>query len=156
MGQKNKMKVSVFYVHQNKTKNADAFEEHFLKKIKINMSLQIIRISNKKKFTTKDEQKKYEGDLIKQKIGKEKYICFDKQGEKVCSESFANIIYKSNENVNLIIGGAFGLSEDIMKNALKTISFSDMEFSHEVFRVMLLEQVYRANCIFNNHPYHQN
>ena len=68
MGQKNKMKVSVFYVHQNKTKNADAFEEHFLKKIKINMSLQIIRISNKKKFTTKDEQKKYEGDLIKQKI----------------------------------------------------------------------------------------
>ena len=50
MGQKNKMKVSVFYVHQNKTKNADAFEEHFLKKIKINMSLQIIRILNKKKF----------------------------------------------------------------------------------------------------------
>ena len=50
------MRVSIFYVQQNKTKNVDAFEEHFLKKIKINMSLQIIRIANKKKFTTKDEQ----------------------------------------------------------------------------------------------------
>ena len=44
---------------------------------------------------------------------------------------------------------------EFAENASKTISFSDMEFSHEVFRVMLLEQVYRANCIFNNHPYHQ-
>ena len=57
--------------------------------------------------------------------------------------------------VNLVVGGAFGLSDDVAENASKTISFSDMEFSHEVFRVMLLEQVYRANCIFNNHPYHQ-
>ncbi|RPG44277.1 MAG: 23S rRNA (pseudouridine(1915)-N(3))-methyltransferase RlmH [Gammaproteobacteria bacterium TMED112] len=149
------MRVSLFYVQQNRTKNADAFEEHYLKKIKKNMSLQIIGIANKKKFTSQKQQIKYEGDLIRKKIGNEKYICFDKCGVKVCSKSFANMIYKSNEKVNLVVGGAFGLSDDVAENASKTISFSDMEFSHEVFRVMLLEQVYRANCIFNNHPYHQ-
>lgn len=120
------------------------------------MSLQIISIPIKKKFSSREQQIKHEGELIKNKIRKEDYICFDKEGEKVSSEAFADIIYKSNNKVNLIVGGTYGLSDDVTKNALKTISFSDMEFSHEVFRVMLLEQVYRANCIFNNHPYHQN
>jgi len=150
------MKVSLFYIKHNKTKNANEFEEHYLRKIKKNMELRIIGIINKKKFSSKDEQMKYEGNLLRKKIRKEKYICFDKHGEKVTSDMFANIIYKSKENINLFVGGAFGLSNDVKENASKIISFSDMEFSHEVFRVMLLEQVYRANCIFNNHPYHQN
>jgi len=149
------MKVSLFYIKHNKTKNANEFEEHYLRKIK-NMELKIIGIINKKKFSSKDVQMKYEGNLLRQKIRKENYICFDKHGEKVTSDMFANIIYKSKENINLFVGGAFGLSNDVKENASKIISFSDMEFSHEVFRVMLLEQVYRANCIFNNHPYHQN
>ena len=150
------MKVSLFYVQQNKVKNADAFEKHYLKKIKKNMSLQIISIPTKKNFRSKQEQIKHEGELIKNKIGNEGYICFDKEGEKVSSETFSHMIYKTNNKVNLIVGGAYGLSDDVIKNALKTVSFSDMEFSHEVFHVMLLEQVYRANYIFNNHPYHQN
>lgn len=150
------MKVSLFYIKHNKTKNANEFEEHYLRKIKNNMELQITGIINKKKFSSKNEQMKYEGNLLRQKIRKENYICFDKHGEKVTSDMFANIIYKSKENINLFVGGAFGLSNDVKENASKIISFSDMEFSHEVFRVMLLEQVYRANCIFNNHPYHQN
>ena len=150
------MKVSLFYIKHNKTKNANEFEEHYLRKIKKNMELQITGIINKKKFSSKNEQMKYEGNLLRQKIRKENYICFDKHGEKVTSDMFANIIYKSKENINLFVGGAFGLSNDVKENASKIISFSDMEFSHEDFRVMLLEQVYRANCIFNNHPYHQN
>ena len=150
------MKVSLFYIKHNKTKNANEFEEHYLRKIKKNMELQITGIINKKKFSSTNEQMKYEGNLLRQKIRKENYICFDKHGEKVTSDMFANIIYKSKENINLFVGGAFGLSNDVKENASKIISFSDMEFSHEVFRVMLLEQVYRANCIFNNHPYHQN
>ena len=72
------MKVSLFYVQQNKTKNADKFEEHYLKKIKKNMELQIIGITCKKKFSSKEQQIEYEGDLMRQKIKKEKYICFDK------------------------------------------------------------------------------
>ena len=50
------MKVSLFYVHQNKTKNADAFEKHFLKKIKKNMSLQIIGIAIKKNLVQRSSK----------------------------------------------------------------------------------------------------
>ena len=135
------MRVSLFYLQQNKAKNADAFQEHYLKKIKQNMDLKIICITNKKKFSSKEQHIEYEGSLIKNKIGNEKYICFDKQGEKVSSESFLNMIYKSNENINLLVGGAFGLSNDVKKHASKIISFQIwnflMKFLGHAFRTSL-------------------
>ena len=62
------MRVSLFYIKHNKTKNAYKFEEHYLKKIKKNMELQIIGITCKKKFSSKEQQMEYEGDLMRQKI----------------------------------------------------------------------------------------
>ena len=120
------------------------------------MDIEVISLPVKKKFTSMQQQIEYESSLLLDKVGKNEYICFDKTGFKMSSEEFSKILYKSNQKIKLVIGGAFGLSEKIKKEAKGIISFSDMEFSHEVFRVMLLEQIYRANCIFNNHPYHQN
>ena len=150
------MRISLLYVQQNKTKNADSFEEHFLKKLTNNMDINVSSIQVKKKFDSKNQQIAYESKALIEKIGKNSFICFDKIGQKMTSEEFSKMLYKSNEKTFLVIGGAFGLSEEIKKRASKIVSFSDMEFSHEVFRVMLLEQIYRAYCIFNNHPYHQN
>ena len=53
------------------------------------------------------------------------------------------------------MGGSFGISKKLLDSSNKVISFSDMEFSHDIFRLMAIEQIYRAQCIFNNHPYHQ-
>ena len=151
------MKISIIYVKQNKSKNAESFEQHFLNKLEKNNSIKMIPVSIKKKFNSRALQIEEEGKEIgKQLSHKEELICFDKSGETMSSEKFSKIFYREGIKINLIIGGAFGLSEDIKKMANKIISFSDMEFSHEVFRVMLLEQIYRANCIFFNHPYHQN
>jgi len=150
------MRISLLYIQQNKTKNADSFEEYFLKKLRKNMDINISSIQVKKKFASKSQQIAYEGNLLMEKIGKNSFICFDKIGQKMTSEEFSKTLYKSNEKGFLVIGGAFGLSEELKECATKIISFSDMEFTHEVFRVMLLEQIYRAYCIFNNHPYHQN
>ena len=151
------MKISIIYVKQNKSKNAESFEQHFLNKLEKNNSIKMIPVSIKKKFNSRALQIEEEGKAIWKKLNhKEELICFDKSGETMSSEKFSKIFYREGIKINLIIGGAFGLSEDIKKMANKVISFSDMEFSHEVFRVMLLEQIYRANCIFYNHPYHQN
>jgi 23S rRNA (pseudouridine1915-N3)-methyltransferase len=150
------MRISLLYVQQNKTKNADSFEEHFLKKLINNMDISVSSIQVKKKFDSKSQQITYESKALIEKIGKKSFICFDKIGQKMTSEEFSKKLYKTNEKTFLVVGGAFGLSEEIKKRASKIVSFSDMEFSHEVFRVMLLEQIYRAYCIFNNHPYHQN
>jgi 23S rRNA (pseudouridine1915-N3)-methyltransferase len=120
------------------------------------MDINVSSIQVKKKFDSKNQQIAYESKALIEKIGKNSFICFDKVGQKMTSEEFSKKLNKSNEKTFLVIGGAFGLSEEIKKRASKIVSFSDMEFSHEVFRVMLLEQIYRAYCIFNNHPYHQN
>ena len=151
------MNISVIYIKQNKSNNAETFEQHFLNKLEKNNSIKMIPISIKKKFNSRALQIEEEGKAIEKKLKhKEELICFDKSGETMSSEKFSKIIYQEGRKINLIIGGVFGLSEDLKKMANKVISFSDMEFSHEVFRVMLLEQIYRANCIFYNHPYHQN
>ncbi len=156
MGQKVCMRISLLYIQQNKTKNAESFEDHFLRKLNKNMDITVKGITLKKKFKSKKEQIEYESKSLKEKIGKQSYICFDKAGQKMSSNEFSENLYKSNEKVYLVVGGAFGLSQEIKDQASQVISFSDMEFSHEVFRVMLIEQIYRAYCIFNNHPYHQN
>mgnify|MGYP001351076519 FL=1 len=110
-----------------------------------------------KKFSSNDELIKYEGELISKEL-KDNCIfyCFDKKGSKFSSEEFSELIFSQNQIINFIIGGAYGICEKIKMKASKIISFSDMEFSHEIFRLMALEQIYRAKCIYTNHPYHQN
>jgi 23S rRNA (pseudouridine1915-N3)-methyltransferase len=60
----------------------------------------------------------------------------------------------SKKTVVLVIGGAYGFSDDVRQRANGLISLSSMTFSHQIVRVILLEQVYRAFTILNNEPYH--
>ena len=83
------MRISLLYIQQNKTKNADSFEEHFLKKLRKNMDINISSIQVKKKFASKSQQIAYEGNLLMEKIGKNSFICFDKIGQKMTSEEFS-------------------------------------------------------------------
>ena len=57
--------------------------------------------------------------------------------------------------ISIIIGGSTGLSEEILRSANEKISFSKMTFPHQLFRVMMLEQIYRALSILNNSAYHK-
>ncbi len=62
--------------------------------------------------------------------------------------------YQSGDLV-FVIGGSFGLSEAVMKRANHKISFSKMTFPHQLMRLILIEQIYRAFTILKNHPYHK-
>ena len=73
-------------------------------------------------------------------------------------EEFANKIDNiliENSNVDFIIGGSYGLSADIKNMSRLHLSFSKMTFPHQLFRVLLLEQIYRAYKINNNESYHK-
>ena len=59
------------------------------------------------------------------------------------------------EKIAFIIGGSFGVSEDVKKRANYMLSFSKMTFPHQLMRVILLEQIYRAYRIMNHEPYHK-
>jgi len=103
---------------------------------------------------------KKEADLILTKIPKDSYIfvlCVE--GEQFDSEGLAKKISKIQVNgessITFIIGGSVGLAEEVKSRANARLSFSKMTFPHQLFRVMLVEQIYRAFKIINNHTYHK-
>ena len=98
-----------------------------------------------------------EGELIIQKIpAKAMVIICDEKGKNMTSIQFANNIVAPNpRNLCFIIGGAYGLSESVRNRADAEISFGSSTWPHLMVRVMLLEQLYRAQQILVGHPYHK-
>ena len=82
----------------------------------------------------------------------------DLKGKQFKSEEFSNKIeniqVQGYSNITFIIGGTLGLTEDIIKRANETICFSKMTFPHQLIRVFLLEQIFRAFKISKNETYH--
>ena len=101
-----------------------------------------------------------EGERILKSINNNEYIIvLAINGKKLDSIEFANKIndlgIHSHSNICFIIGGSLGLSDDVLKKTNMKLSFSDMTFPHQLMRVILLEQIYRAFRINNNEPYHK-
>lgn len=102
---------------------------------------------------------KLEAEKIKKHINDRDYIVtLEIEGKQMTSVEFANKIDNiliENSNIDFIIGGSYGLSNDIKNMSRLHLSFSKMTFSHQLFRVLLLEQIYRAYKINNNESYHK-
>ena len=81
------------------------------------------------------------------------------EGKQYSSEGFSeeleNIFLNNNSTINFIIGGSLGLSNEVLSISNKLISFSKMTFPHQLIRIFLLEQIYRAFKIQNNEAYHK-
>ena len=85
-------------------------------------------------------------------------ILWDRQGQKIDSLGFASLLQKQIDqgtNINFIIGGANGASEKLLKNSQLILSASELTFPHRLFKILLMEQLYRASTINRNHPYHK-
>ena len=86
-------------------------------------------------------------------------IALEIEGEKPNSVSFANqlshLAVQGKSHLQFIIGGSLGLHESISKAAHRAVSFSNMTFPHQLMRVILLEQIYRAHRIIKKEPYHK-
>ncbi len=101
-----------------------------------------------------------EGQNIFNNLKKDSYIiCLDLNGKQFTSEEFAskinNISLNYNSTISFIIGGSLGISKNILNISDESISFSKMTFPHQLFRVILLEQIYRSFKIINNETYHK-
>jgi 23S rRNA (pseudouridine1915-N3)-methyltransferase len=103
--------------------------------------------------------KKKEGEIILEWLDKNDYlVALDERGKQMNSEWLASFLQtRANESVkNLVflIGGAFGLDDTVLKRANFTWSLSQLTFPHQLVRLMLAEQVYRACTIIRNEKYH--
>lgn len=125
----------------------------------------IVEVSDEQ---TKEHASDAENQLVKQKeaerilkcIKPDSYvITLEILGKKMDSVQFANrlhsIALSGNSHITFIIGGSLGLHESVSQRANEKLSFSDMTFPHQLMRVILTEQIYRAHRIINNEPYHK-
>ena len=115
-----------------------------------------IKNSNKKNATEKkDEETK---KLINQKEKGALNILLDIEGSKLNSVEFSKYILAQadiNKNINFFIGGSEGIDKKYFEDFDKIISFGGLTWPHKMFKMMLLEQIYRSITIINKHPYHK-
>ena len=100
-----------------------------------------------------------EKELIQKHVEDKDYVVtLEIEGNMLSSEELANKIdniFNTNSTITFIIGGSYGLHNDIKKRSNYKLSFSKLTFPHQLFRVNLLEQIYRVYRINNNESYHK-
>lgn len=120
--------------------------------------IEIPDIKNRKNLS-ESQQKDKEAELILSKILPADYvILLDEKGKQINSGLFAKelqtLMNQSVKQIVFLIGGPYGFSDDIYKRADKKMSLSEMTFTHQMVRLFLTEQIYRAFTILQGKPYH--
>ena len=116
------------------------------------------------KSLTPEQVKTAEGQAILRAISNHQspmtnstVILLDERGQEFRSVEYARWLQKrmsSGRDLLLVIGGPYGFSEDVYARAEYKVSLSQMTFSHQMIRIMVIEQIYRAMTILHNEPYH--
>jgi 23S rRNA (pseudouridine1915-N3)-methyltransferase len=105
-----------------------------------------------------EQQKTMEGERILASVpGSARLILLDERGSQFRSVEFAGYIQKqlcATPNIVFVVGGAYGFSQAVYDRADAMVSLSKMTFSHQMIRLLFIEQLYRAMTILRNEPYH--
>tara|TARA_Y100000746_G_C15252297_1_gene346131 strand:+ start:191 stop:655 length:465 start_codon:yes stop_codon:yes gene_type:complete len=134
--------------------------EFYIKQLPKNLSIDFINLKSQQNpnFTLNEVLDK-ESSLILSKISKNDFvISWDLDGDNIDSKDFSNFILdcqKLRQKIIFIVGGSFGLSPTVIKRSDKVFSASKLTFPHRIFRLLLVEQIYRAHTIITNMPYHK-
>ena len=134
----------------------DAVEE-YIKRLSRYTKFNLIEVSDEDYDINKTLLKERD-NILKYVQEKDYIITLEIEGNEIDSLSFSkkiDDIMQINSDITFIIGGSYGLHEDIKKMSNYSLSFSKMTFPHQLFRVMLLEQIYRAFKILKNESYHK-
>jgi 23S rRNA (pseudouridine1915-N3)-methyltransferase len=133
----------------------------FEKRIKHYISFEMIYLKESRLMKNQPEsvQKEQEGKLVLQALKKIDYpVLLDSEGRKLDSVQFSryiqHVMNKGSRHMGFVIGGPYGFSGDVYQTVPEKISLSDMTFSHQLVRLVFLEQLYRAFTIIKGEPYH--
>ena len=134
-------------------------KEQYLKDAIIDYTKRISKYHKIEIIELEDSNIAEEGERILKHIdGKDYVITLEIKGNNLTSEEFAeklDKIFITNSKICFVIGGSYGLSEMVKDRSNYRLSFSSFTFPHQLFRVILLEQIYRAFKILNNETYHK-
>ncbi len=154
------MRLEVISVSNKLSKWEDDTLNYYLKQISSFSSIAIknIKPAHGRNLDIKEVQANEEKNILKRIKPDSLIISFDRKGKQFNSLQFADFTQKllsSGKSCSLIIGGSHGLSESFLKKSDHVISFSALTFPHKLFKILLIEQLYRAITIIKNKPYHK-
>ena len=155
------MKIKILAVGKTDDKNLDILIEKYLKRLKhyLSVTLDILPDVKNAQNLSEKEQKRREGEVILKMIdNSDQVILLDEKGKEFRSIEFSKFLQKKmnagTRNLVLVIGGPYGFSDAVYQRANGKLSLSKMTMSHQMIRLFLVEQVYRAFTILRNEPYH--
>jgi 23S rRNA (pseudouridine1915-N3)-methyltransferase len=155
------MKLQFWSVGKNNEPYVKDGVEEFTKRISKYYPVEwtIIPLPKNSGMLSEADLKKKEGELILNWLQKDDYlIALDERGKQLSSEGLADFMMKrsneSTKNLIFLIGGAYGIDEAVLKRADFKWSLSQLVFPHQLVRLILAEQVYRACTILRNEKYH--
>lgn len=159
------MKIKLFVIGKIKEEYLKIGISDYITRIKPYASIEVYEVKDeavKQNASSKDKEKAkdIEGERILKLLKKEDYlIALDLNKKQYISEEFASFLDKklveNNASISFVIGGSYGLSEGLRSRSNYSISLSNLTFTHQMSRLILLEQIYRAFKINNNETYHK-
>ncbi len=155
------MKIKLLAIGKTDDKNLIQLIDTYQNRLKhyVKFELQLVPDIKNVKNLSEKQQKEKEGELIlKQLQPTDQLILLDEKGKEFRSKEFSNYLQKKmNSGIKqlvFVIGGPYGFSDTVYQKAQGKVSFSKMTFSHQMIRLFVVEQIYRAFTILKNEPYH--
>ncbi len=159
------MKIRIFTIGKLKESYWRAAEEEYLKRLSPYAKIEIVELNDlpSKESASLKEEEETKNKECKQVLSKLKpsdfLILLDLEKEEPTSPQLADNLAKWMErggsNINFVIGGSLGLSEELRKRGNASLTLSRLTFTHQMTRVILLETIYRSFKILNHEPYHK-
>ncbi|WP_010677397.1 23S rRNA (pseudouridine(1915)-N(3))-methyltransferase RlmH [Bacillus timonensis] len=159
------MNITIVTIGKLKEKYLIQGINEYLKRLTAYAKVEIVELADEKapenlSESEMEQVKQKEGERILAKLSDDTHvIALAIEGKMKSSEQLAADIEKlatyGKSKIAFVIGGSLGLSKDVMKRANDTLSFSKMTFPHQLMRLILVEQIYRAFRINRNEPYHK-
>lgn len=155
------MRISLLFLGKTKSPYLGAGIDDFCKRLRHHAEIDLVILKEVKPAGKPDAQiKKEDGKLLlAHLVHKDFVLALDPGGKQITSEQLAETLEHWRDNgisqIKIVIGGALGLSDEVLARANLTISLSRMTFTHEMARLIIVEQIYRAYNILTGTGYHK-
>jgi 23S rRNA (pseudouridine1915-N3)-methyltransferase len=155
------MKISLLMVGKTTNSQLIKLQDEYQNRLKHYISFESIiipELKNTKNLSVAEQQEKEADLILKQIETSDEVILLDEKGKQFTSVEFSTFISKkmlaSHKRMIFVVGGSYGFSERVYSRATGLVSLSAMTFSHQMIRLIFLEQLYRAFTILKGEPYH--
>ena len=151
-------KLKIITIGKLKTSFWQDAAAHYFKRVQQYRKIEILELKDGEASLAPEVRKIQEGQRILEKISAPAWtIALDERGQSLDSPALARLLEQLDQGAHtacFVIGGAHGLDHAVLEHARMRLSLSALTWPHEMARVLLLEQIYRAECIRRNLPYH--